>query len=460
MTIQTSQKTIDSPPFYTVESPRFTAEMSDIFAKIDKQPQDLINNYLKSANSPRYLHWEKLKYKTTPPNISPEEGWYLVKKFRSFSAIATPIYAENGDNFTWIRLPYMDEYLHQIDMHAGGQIVPQSQDFSPLNRQTLITRGIIEEAIASSQLEGAHTTRKVAKEMLLEKRAPRNESEQMIFNNYKAMLSIEENYKNTALTLDTLYELHRILTEGTIDNENQGRLRKDSDDIIVQGQIGSETYTTHIPPSEKFVKKEISKLLDYANDKAQVEFIHPIIKAIFLHFWIGYLHPFTDGNGRIARAIFYWYLLKKGYWTFMYVPISTVIRKAPMQYAMAYIHSEQDESDCTYFFDFHMHKIIQALTELQEYIQQKTKDNKKIDLVIKQKLNINIRQKQLIYYLLPDEVNNTTISSHKTINNISRQTAAKDLQELEKAGLLEVKREGKSLRYFGTKKLHQIAKGV
>jgi hypothetical protein len=42
-------------------------------------------------------------------------------------------------------------------------------------------------------------------------------------------------------------------------------------------------------------------------------FIHPVMRAITLHFWLAYDHPFCDGNGRTARALFYWSMLKQGY---------------------------------------------------------------------------------------------------------------------------------------------------
>jgi len=106
-------------------------------------------------------------------------------------------------------------------MMAGGQLLPYPNILSQSNQQTFISRGIIEEAIASSQLEGAHTTRAAARKMIIEKRSPRNASERMILNNYKAINAIEENYKNQELSLDLLFELHRILTRDTINKTEQ-----------------------------------------------------------------------------------------------------------------------------------------------------------------------------------------------------------------------------------------------
>ena len=353
---------------YFLEKPDLgRVDRSKIFEKLESLGNKF-TEFLQQINEPHYLYWDDMKYKQMPEGLTPEETWFLVRQFRNAVSRATPVRIEKKDYFRWIRLPYVDEFLHKIDISSGGQIFTTMDALSESNKQKFISRGILEEAIASSQLEGAHTTRQAAKKMITEKREPRNKDEQMILNNYNTIVKIDEDYKSQPLSEALLFEMHRMLTQKTIENEQQGRYRKDADSIVVQGIIGTQEYTTHVPPDENFIKEEIKKVIEFANDEDGKEFLHPIIKAIFLHFWIGYLHPFVDGNGRLARTLFYWYLLKKKYWTFMYLPISLVIKRAPIQYSMAYIYSEQDSHDATYFFDFHIRKIMQALDDFNEYI--------------------------------------------------------------------------------------------
>ncbi len=117
----------------------------------------------------------------------------------------------------------------------------------------------------------------------------------------------------------------------------------------------------------------MEKLIQFSNDEPEnATFIHPVIKAIIIHFWIGYLHPFTDGNGRLARLLFYWYLIKEGYWAFVYLPISKAIKLSPKQYSMAYIYSEQDDNDMTYFIDYNIKKIKLAVREFKKYLEKKS----------------------------------------------------------------------------------------
>ena len=270
---------------------------------------------------------------------------------------------KGGKYFTWQLLKGYDYFLHEVDLKLGGALETIIVE-GEAARQRFIARGIMEEAIASSQLEGANTTRRAAKKMLREKRKPTNRSEQMILNNYDAMLLIEERLNTSDLTLDVLLELHTTLTRKTIEDDLVGRFRRDADQVVICDAGSGVIY--HVPPSVSFMKREVKRLVDYANDDLTAShFVHPLIKAIILHFWIGYLHPFTDGNGRLARALFYWYLLRQGYWAFSYLPVSRIIRNSPVQYRDAYVYSEQDDNDLTYFIDYNVRKISQAQRDFE-----------------------------------------------------------------------------------------------
>jgi Fic family protein len=291
--------------------------------------------------------------------------------------------------------------------------------------------------------------------MLIEKRKPRDQSEHMILNNYEAMLLIEEELKSRHLTLDILLDLQTTLTKDTIDDKDVGRLRSDTDQVEVTDPVLNVTY--HIPPPEKFLKRELGRLIRYANDDLETEqFLHPVIKAIVLHFWIGYLHPFTDGNGRVARAVFYWYMLRKRYWAFAYLPLSIAIKNSPAQYGYAYICTEQDDNDLNYFIDYNVRKISQARREFQDYLAHKQTENRMMAGLARGKYGLNDRQVQLLRYLHKNPDATSTIRTHAHINEVSRVTARKDLEELEKLGLVVSMKVGRERPFHATDKTLEL----
>ena len=435
---------------FKLEKPQKAGNINKIINNFNK------SSYLLAANSPNYLYWDKVKYLPRPEGITAEEFWALIKLIRKLAPnrTATPVRDEKGNYFTWESLPGLNYFLHEIDMQLGGNI--ESSKFnSKLQSQRFITRGIMEEAIASSQLEGANTTRKAAKKMLLEKREPVNRSEHMILNNYRAMLEIEGELSDKNLTNARLLELHTILTQNTIPDTEVGRYRNDDDNIIVADTRSDMIY--HIPPKESFFHDEIDRFLSFSNnDSDKKQFVHPVIKAIILHFWFAYLHPFTDGNGRLARAIFYWYLIKNGYWAFSFLPVSRVIRNSPAQYRDAYIYSEQDDNDLTYFIDYNIKKISQAKKEFENYLKRKEIENKKMLTGAYSKYNLNDRQIQLLRYLHKNNGATTTINLHANVYGVSRMTARADLYKLLKLGFLESLKRGREKPFTGTKKIAEL----
>ncbi len=441
---------------YKLEKPNISSlESASLFTKFDHMKEDIVE-LIHEVSEPIYYYWDKIKYKKIPQGLSPVEFWYFVKQVRKYSSRKTIIKSESGDFFSWLRLQYTDEFLHKLDTQLGtSELTLLSKNtFNTEQKKKFLTKSIMEEAIASSQLEGAATTTSMAKKLLAEKRTPKDRSERMIVNNYKTMQALNQEYKHEKLSHEVLFNLHRLITKDTLDPDKQGRYRKNTDDITVNDKL---QYIYFIPPNEEFVNQEIEKLINYANDEDEKGFLHPIIKAIFLHFWIGYLHPFYDGNGRIARTIFYWYLLRKGYWALQYLPISLVIKEAPAQYGMSYIYSEQDDFDITYFYDFHMRKLMQALHNFKAYLERKIEDNRNLQTLFQAKYNLNPRQVEALHYLLTQgEGSYVNPSSYEALCGISRTTAIADLKALEKINLVESKKVGKYVRYYGTQILSNI----
>lgn len=410
-----------------------------------------IANNLERYSDERYLTWEKVQYLDLPKELeSHEELWYVIRSLRY--GRATPIQNLDGRSFTLKKVNFLEELLHHLDLSLGWNFL--DINLTKNEQKVFLQNGIAEEAISSSQLEWALTSSKVAREMIAKNRKPVSRDEKMILNNYKAMNYIKDELSKEKLTRENLIYLQSVLTSETLENPGEvWRLRKDEDEIVVQDRQTGDIY--HIPPKEDRLNTEIDSFIKYANDEDNSWFTHPFIKATVLHFWIWFMHPFCDGNGRTARAIFYWYLLKKGYWGFSYIPISQMIKNSKKQYLDAYLYSEQDKSDLTYFLVYIANKTNQAFEEFKRYVNEKKSQQKWLASELAH-LGFNDRQNKLIGYFLGEPKGYTNNSIHKNYYNVSMNTARTDLNELYSAGFLRRQKQWLYVNYFPVDNLKDL----
>jgi Fic family protein len=399
----------------------------------------------------RYLHWDKLRHLSPPAGLSPEQWWLGIKLGRRNHFRQLPLHDKHGQPFQYWLPNTVQQQLHWLDRHATGSIQAESAIADPQTRNTYLIRSLIEESIHSSQLEGASTTQNVAREMIRQNREPRDSSERMIFNNYHAMQFIRE-HRHDPLTPSAVLELQRILTRNTLDNDEQsGRFRRADESIEVVDNL-SHTIL-HTPPPADQLPRRLQALCDFANAgnaDGGSSFLHPVVKAVALHFMLGYDHPFCDGNGRTARALFYWAMAREGYWLVEFISISKIIKQSPTHYGRAYLHTETDDNDLTYFLLHQMEMVRQAIDALYEYLRVKGRDISEAEHLLAGNPRLlgqlNFRQTALLRHALKHPRFAYVIEEHQRSHGISYDIARKDLQAMAALGLLTRTREGK--RYF------------
>lgn len=387
-----------------------------------------LNSLIEEIND-EYAYWDTVKYKKLPAACTSSETlWTRVKASR----IACTVKAWDKYKVHFGLTNRMQRLCHEFDMNFGGSwetgsVIPAD------SRERYLVSSLMEEAIFSSQMEGAATTRKVAKEMLRKQISPKDKSQQMIANNYQTIRFIVE-HKHTPLTPELVLHIHHLMTENTLNHpEDAGRLRTNND-VVVEDGISHEVV--HTPPSHEELPTFLKELCQYFNGSDTKVFIHPIIRGIIIHFMIGYMHPFVDGNGRTARALFYWYMLKQGYWLTEYLSISRVIAKTKKSYEKAYQYVEADGNDLGYFIAYNLKVLAQAFKQLQNYIQKK-QDEKMLANTFLQLGEINERQAQIIrmYMENPKEVLTVKDLQHKFM--VTATTAKSDIVGLMNRGLLK-----------------------
>ena len=384
---------------------------------------DEVIGYVQKFNE-EYLHWEDVRYRDTG-TIDPQLIWAAMKLSRNNTAQKIDLAGLKMEYNFPERFLYE---LQKIDVRSSSNFAPL--DSVDEKRRAVYSVGsVMEESIASSQIEGAATTTKVAKTMLRENKHPKNKSEQMILNNYNAMKFIKTQ-TDKPLSPELIKNIHKIVTAETLEDEYVGKFRKD-DGIAVADALTGETF--YEPVEHSRISPMIKALCKFVNkDKP---FIHPVVKGIIIHFAVAYIHPFQDGNGRVSRALFYWYTMKNGYGIMEYLSLSKSIKDHRGRYDRAYLLSETDGNDLTYFISYNLDMLDEALETFISYLNRKLKEqNAATDKIAE--LDLNIRQKAIVSDMM---CSNELISVHSVSNKyqVSMNTARSDISKLVSLGILE-----------------------
>jgi Fic family protein len=391
-----------------------------------------------------YVHWDKLRHLEPPTGLSLEEWWLLIKWGRQNIQRQIPLTDPTGNHFAYGVPDLVARRLHYVDQRCAGEAAMSEVVTADAQaQQHYLVNSLMEEAIRSSQLEGATTTRRVAKELLRTGREPKDRSERMIINNYRALQYMRDDMP-AKLTPNAIIELQRILTEGTLDNpDGAGRVQQPGEEriVVVDGIDGT---LVHSPPPAEQLPGRLQALCDFANEGDSPDrFIHPVLRAILLHFWLAYDHPFEDGNGRTARALFYWYMRTYGYWLVEYLSISRILRHAPSKYTRSFLLTETDDRDATYFIVYQLEVIQRAVEQLHAYLRQKIKDVRDVEALLKGSERFNHRQLALLANALRAPDASYAFQTHATSHGVTHETARTDLIALAEMGLLVQHRQGR-----------------
>lgn len=391
---------------------------------------------VQAAGANRYMPWDQLRWRPSPAGLTAEEWWLVSKLARNGMKRVLPLIDANGTPFSYALPDEVLRGIESVDKYTSGRIgVPEPVVQDAPDRARYVVNSLIEEAITSSQLEGASTEHGVAKDMLRSGRQPRTRDERMILNNYRAMQRVGE-IRQELLTPALICDLHRIVTAGTLEDPSlEGRVQLPGEERVrVEDSLGK---VLHIPPPAEQLPDRLQRLCDFANAVADTAYVPPVVRAIAVHFMLGYDHPFVDGNGRTARILFYWSMLNQDYWLAEFLPISRLLKKAPGQYARAFIYTEQDDSDLTYFLIYQLQIVQRAIHDLEEYLAHKLAETQRLqELLAAMSREFNYRQLALLQHAIKNPLARYTVSSHAGSHSVVPQTARTDLQQLERQGLL------------------------
>lgn len=383
-----------------------------------------------------YRHWEKVKYhRPLPDGFTPEAWWCALKMIRAATAQNLPLVGVGGKPVQHTWPAGLAERLRILGARLGARapLGASSLDLSAVSG--LRGHMLMDESMSSSFIEGASTSREKARELLSTARKPRDISERMIANNFRAIKHACAT-AGQPMTPDRLLEIHRLLTEDTLGDPGQvGRFRVPADRTVLRN--GDEEVVFTPPPAGELAAR-VAKFCDFANASGPGSAsMDPVLRAILLHFWLAYDHPFADGNGRTARAMFYWSMVRSGHPLVQHVSLSGAILGDSPAYYNAFQFAEADEDDATYFILNQVEMLEAALRKLDEGAGAGIPAGEIIGDRFSRIEGFNSRQQKFVVQSLGSPGSAHTLSGYKNVFDVTTMTAWRDLDGMLKAGLLD-----------------------
>ena len=339
--------------------------------------------------------------------------------------------------------------IDDISSQARGRLELPDPVANPVTRDRYLVNSLYEEAITSSQLEGASTTRRDAKRMLREKRRPRDRSEQMILKNYMALERVRE-LKDQALTPQMVLDIHAVVTEGTLDDPaDAGRIQQPGEERIRIYGDETDDQVLHVPPPAEQLPERLRRLCDFANGVGDFadQYVPPAGPVDHRAFHDG-VRPLLRGRQRPDRARPLPVVdappgLLPGRVLIDFAPAVP----GPGRYARSFLSVEQDEGDLTHFLLAQSRVVSRAITDLYAYLVRKSSELGRAAALLR-RTPLNNRQIAVIESFLRDPSGSVSAVDHQSTHRVSAQTAHNDLRGLEEAGFLARTKRGRRIVWF------------
>ena len=394
---------------------------------------ELLNTYLLN-----YYTREEIGYRISP-DVKLDEFWPKLVSFRQTKAEFLPFKDQAGKPFWFVLTPKLQEYLHQVDSRGKDSLysVVKEEIQAELTEQALI-----EEAMFSSVIEGAFSTIARARELIVEGKKPRDTSDQMVLNNGRVMRYVLEQ-REAPCSVELMHAIQRLVTESTLEDKTAvGRFREGP--VFV---VNERRQTIYEAPPAGAVPPSMEALVRWTNEAQQQPFIHPILRAAIIHTYLVYVHPYADGNGRTARAMFYWYLLKHGYEFFRYFSISSIIQETRGRYYKSLKDMEDHEADLTYALLYLAEAVVKAIDVILQRITERYRRDILFANIRQRNLTLNERQMRFLKSLTISRGKRGAIVKYQHDFKVVYETARRDLAQLEARGILTKSKEGRRFLY-------------
>ena len=251
------------------------------------------------------------------------------------------------------------------------------------------------------------------------------------------------------LTIEAILEIHRLTTEKILPEDVAGNFRV-RQVVVKNSKTGIISYT---PPPAAEVPYLVEDLVDWINGE-EATILHPIIKAGIIHYELARIHPFTDGNGRVARAVATLIMFLDTYDIRKFFSLEEYFDENPMDYYLTLqavsnqLVMDTHERDLTPWLEYFVEGVAIELNKVKERVQRISADTHIKDKLGEQ-LVLNERQMLIMEYIHRHS-GMSNKDFRKVFPDFSDDTVLRELTFLRQKGL--VKKSG------GTKKAQYVLK--
>lgn len=347
----------------------------------------------------------------------------------------------------WPKLHWDSKSLYNLlaDVrHRQGRLIGQMEGLGFQLQEEAVLQTLTEDVVKSSEIEGEKLDTEavrssIARHMGLDI-AGLLPSERNVDGVVEMMLDATRHYARP-LTDERLFGWHSSLFpsgRSGMTRINTGKWRDDRNGFmqVVSGPTGHETVHYQAPLASK-VEKEMAAYLNWFNKTGDID---PVLKAGVAHLWFVTIHPFDDGNGRMARAIADLCLARSENSTRRFYSMSAQIRYQRKDYYDILEKTQRGTTDITPWLVWFLNclgKAIDGAEILLDSVMIKARFWDKI-----KNISLNERQREVINRLLDGFDGKLTTSKWAKLTKSSQDTATRDIKDLIKKGVLERSAEG------------------
>ncbi|MBB3109105.1 Fic family protein [Paenibacillus phyllosphaerae] len=324
---------------------------------------------------------------------------------RKADLIELPLRAKNNEPIRIVIPEYFSDLLLKIEENYRLITTEPQEDY------------LIKEALSTSVIEGAKVpmvnTNKLAVGEL-----PQNKSEQMVWNSLSVLRLFQDvNIISNGFTEVSLIELWENLILNACDNLELMGLKYRVGAVSI---IDSNQRVTFTAPDHRQIQTMMNDFFTFMQSQDELPVL---IKAIVIHYYFVYIHPFPDGNGRLGRMLLSQYLISAGYTKFATISITTEVLKNLKDYYASLEQSENDLNDVSFFINYYLQTLLSVLKKASQGLGAGARFPEIIN-------KLSNHQAKIVRNLHKDKGKFITSEKYAEINRVTLEESEFDLAEL------------------------------